>query len=173
MKILYGPDFCFSEPTAVTIGKFDGVHEGHIKIINSLIDVSKKYKIKNVVYTFDKNPKLVLNYDKFIPLMSNDEKSHALEKLGIDYLVYEKFDENFSNLLPERFVKDILVNKLNVRVVIMGENSSFGKDRSGDVKLMKEFGKKYGFDVYVVGLIRKNGEVISSSSLRESCGVKI
>ncbi len=173
MKILYGPDFCFNEPMAVTIGKFDGVHEGHIKIINNLIDVSKKYKIKNVVYTFDKNPKIVLNHDNFLPLMSNDEKSYALERLGIDYLVYEKFDENFSNLTPERFVKDILINKLNVRAIIMGENSTFGKERSGDLRLMKDFGKKYGFDVYSVELIRKNGEVISSSSLRKSCGMKI
>jgi riboflavin kinase/FMN adenylyltransferase len=170
MEILYGPNFNIDSETAVAIGKFDGIHLGHKKIIQTLSEVSRNMNLKNVVYTFDKNPKLVLNHEKFTPLMTNEEKSKALEKLNIDYLVYENFDNNFASLLPEEFVKDILVKKLNVKAVIIGENSTFGKDRSGTAKLMKELGKKYGFQVFVVELLKENGEVISSTKLREKRG---
>ena len=170
MEILYGPSFNISYETAVTIGKFDGLHLGHIKVIQTLIEVSKDMKLKSVVYTFDKNPKLILNHEKFTSLMTNKEKSNALESLNIDYLIYEKFDINFANLLPEEFVKEVLVKKLKVKAVIIGENSTFGKDRIGTVELMKEFGKKYGFQVFVVELLKQNGEVISSTRLREKRG---
>ena len=173
MEILYGPNFNIDSGTAVAIGKFDGVHLGHRKIIQTLSEVSRNMKLKNVVYTFDKNPKLVLNNEKFTPRMTNEEKSKALEKFDIDYLIYEKFDSNFSNLLPEEFVRDILVKKLNVKAVIIGENSTFGKDRGGNINLMKELGKKYDFQVFVVELLKKNGEVISSTRLRENSSLLI
>lgn len=167
MQILYGPGFCIDGPTAVAIGKFDGVHDGHIKIINALIESAKIYKLKSVIYTFDKNPKIVLGNTGIEPLMSNCDKIRALEKFFIDYLVFEKFDEVFSALSPEEFVRDVLVGKMNVKMVVVGENSTFGKDRAGDVTLMKLLGEKYGFEVCEVGLVKENGEVISSTRLRE------
>lgn len=167
MQILYGPSFSIDEPTAVAIGKFDGVHDGHIKIINALIESAKIYKLKSVIYTFDKNPKIVLGNTGIEPLMSNYDKIRALERFFIDYLVFEKFDEVFSALSPEEFVRDVLIGKMNVKMVVMGENSTFGKDRAGDVTLMKLLGGKYGFEVYEVGLVKENGEVISSTRLRE------
>ena len=170
MEILYGPSFNIDTKTAVAIGKFDGIHLGHKKIIQTLTDVSKEIGLKTVVYTFDKNPKLVLNHEKFTPLMTNDEKSRALEKFNIDYLIYENFNENFADLLPEEFVKEVLVKKLNTKAVVIGENSTFGKDRSGTVQLMKELGKKYDFQVFVVELLKENGEVISSTKIREKRG---
>jgi len=170
MEVLYGPNFNIDSKTAVAIGKFDGLHLGHIKIINTLVETSNKLGLKSIVYTFDKNPKLVLNREKFTPLMSNEEKNKALEKFDIDYLIYEKFDNNFAGLSPEEFVKNILVKKLNTKAVIIGENSTFGKNRVGNVALMKELGKKYGFQVVVVDLLKENGEVISSSKIREKRG---
>lgn len=168
MEILYGPNFNIDSETAVAIGKFDGIHLGHKKIIQTLVEISKKMNLKSIVYTFDKNPKLVLNHEKFTPLMTNDEKSKALQKFNIDYLVYENFNKDFADLLPEEFVKDILVKKLNVKAVIIGENSTFGKDRSGNINLMKELGKRYGFQVFVVELLKENGEIISSTKIREN-----
>ena len=167
MEVLYGPDFNIDEKAAIAIGKFDGLHLGHIKIIETLVATSSKLGVKSIIYTFDRNPKLVLNHEKFIPLMSNEEKSKALEKFNIDYLIYEKFDGNFAELSPEEFVRDILVKKLNAKAVIIGENSTFGKDRVGNVTLMQELGKKYGFQVVVVELLKENGEVISSTKIRE------
>ena len=170
MEVLYGPNFNIDSKTAVAIGKFDGLHLGHIKIINTLVETSNKLGLKSIVYTFDKNPKLVLNCEKFIPLMTNEDKSKALEKFNIDYLIYEKFDSNFAGLSPEEFVKDVLVKKLNTTAVIIGENSTFGKNRVGNVALMQELGQKYGFQVVVVDLLKENGEVISSSKIREKRG---
>ena len=134
MNVLYGPDFCIKENTAVAIGKFDGLHIGHKKVIEELMYYSKLNNFKSVIYTFEKNPKLVLNQDNFIPLMTNEEKTKAFEKFGIDYLIYEKFDEKFAKLEPEKFVKDVLVDKLSVKLVIMGTNSTFGKNRNGNLK---------------------------------------
>ena len=167
MQILYGPDFNINVPTVVTIGKFDGLHSGHLKVIRKLLDVSREYGLSSVVYTFNINPKLVLKKDIFVPLMTNEEKSKEIALLGVDYLVYEDFNIEFADMLPEEFVKNILLDKLNARVIIMGENSTFGKDGKGNVKLMKRLGDKYGFKVEVVELLKERGEVISSTRLRE------
>ena len=167
MDILYGPDFFINEPTVVTIGKFDGLHDGHKKIIKTLCFEAKKNNLKSVVYTFNTNPKIVLNLENFVPLMNNDEKSLAIKKLNVNYLVYEDFNFEFSKMEPEEFVKNVLVEKMNVKCVVMGENSSFGKDGIGKVNDMKLFGNKYGFKVEVVPLIKVNGEILSSSLLRK------
>jgi len=166
MQILYGPDFKINTPTAVTIGKFDGLHSGHLRVVDRLKRVAKEFNLDSVVYTFDVNPRLVLQEEKFLPLMSNKEKSDGLELLGVDFLVFEEFNLEFSEMLPEEFVKDVLVGKLNAKFIIMGENSTFGKDRSGNVTLMKKLGERYGFKVEVVELLKENGEVISSSKIR-------
>lgn len=167
MNVLYGPDVHINENTAIAIGKFDGLHIGHKKVIEELMHYSKLNNFKSVIYTFERNPKLVLNQDNFIPLMTNEEKTKAFEKFGIDYLIYEKFDEKFAKLEPEKFVKDVLVDKLSVKLVIMGTNSTFGKNRNGNLKTMKELGDKYGFDVVNVNMILNNGKVISSTGIRE------
>lgn len=167
MNVLYGPDFCIKENTAIAIGKFDGLHIGHKKVIEELIHYSKLNNLKSVVYTFEKNPKLVLNQDNFVPLMTNEEKTREFEKFDIDYLIYEKFDEEFSKMEPEKFVKDVLVDKLSTKVVIMGENSTFGNNRNGNFKTMKELGDKYGFRVVNVNMILNNGKVVSSTGIRE------
>ena len=167
MKVLYGPDVHISENTAIAIGKFDGLHIGHKKVIDELMHYSKLNNFKSVIYTFEKNPKLVLNQDNFVPLMTNEEKTKAFEKFGIDYLIYEKFDEKFARLEPEKFVKDILVEKLSVKLVIMGANSTFGNNRNGNFKTMEELGKKYGFGVVNVNMILNNGKVVSSTGIRE------
>lgn len=167
MEILYGPDFYIKEPTVVTIGKFDGLHDGHRKIIDKVLLNANKLNAKSVVYTFNTNPKNVLYNENITVLMSNIRKEEELEKLNIDYLVYEDFNMNFANMLPEEFVKNVLVDKLHVSCVVIGENSTFGKGKSAGAMDMVSFGNKYGFYVEVVKLVRINGEVLSSSLLRE------
>lgn len=166
MEILYGPDFKINEETVVTIGKFDGIHLGHRKVLDEVKRLSNTYNLKSVVYTFLKNPKLVLHQENFIPLMTNEEKSKVIEETGINYLVYEDFNESFSRLEPEEFVREVLVGKINAKVVVMGKNSTFGKNRTGNVEVMKELGKKYGVRVQIIDLVLDNGEVISSSRIR-------
>ena len=166
MEILYGPDFNIKEDTVVTIGKFDGLHLGHKKVLAEVVNQAQKSNLKSVVYTFFKNPKLVLHQDEFIPIMTNEEKSEAIGKLNIDYLVYEQFDEKFSGMEPEDFVKKVILDKINAKIVVMGKNSTFGKDRVGNIEVMKELGKKYGFNVISIDMVLANGEVISSSRIR-------
>jgi len=168
MNILYGPNFKVNSPTVVAIGKFDGLHIGHLRVIEILRDIAENANLSSVVYTFRVNPKIVLKHDQFIPLMTNKEKSEELALLGVDYVIYEEFDRKFANMLPEEFVKNILIDKLNMKVVVMGENSTFGKDKAGNVEIMKFLGYKYGFKVCVVELMKKDGEIISSSRIRES-----
>ena len=167
MNVLYGPDFCIRENTAIAIGKFDGLHIGHRKIIQELIHHSKLNNFKSVIYTFDKNPRLVLHQDNFIPLMTNEEKTGEFEKLNIDYLIYEKFNKKFAEMEPEEFVKDILIDKLSVKLVVIGKNSTFGNNQHGNFQTMKELGDKYGFDVINVDMILNNGKVVSSTRMRE------
>ena len=166
MEILYGHDFYIKEPTIVTIGKFDGIHNGHKKIINAVLYKAKELKLKSVVYTFSTNPKNILYDEKITPLISNEEKSKLISEMGIDYLVYEEFDLGFSSMTPEEFVKNILVGKLNVNEIVMGENSTFGKDKSGDINTMKKLALKYGFNLTVIGLLKEDGKVISSTLIR-------
>lgn len=167
MNILYGPDFKISEETVVTIGKFDGLHLGHRKVLDEVKRISNTCNFKSAVYTFLVNPKLVLHQENFIPLMTNEEKSRVIEENGIDYLVFEDFSEGFSRLEPEEFIKEVLVDKINAKVVVMGENSTFGKDRSGNIDTMKELGMAYGFRVVSVDMVMNNGEIISSTKMRE------
>ena len=170
MEILYGHDFYIKEPTIITIGKFDGLHNGHKKIINAVLYKANELKLKSIVYTFSTNPKNVLYDEKITPLISNEEKSKLIKEMGIDYLIYEEFDLVFSSMTPEEFVKNILVDKLNVKEIIMGENSTFGKDKSGDVNVMKKLALKYGFNLTIIGLLKENGEVISSTLIRSKGG---
>lgn len=166
MEVLYGPDFKIKEDTVVAIGKFDGLHLGHKKVLAEVVNQAQKNNLKSVVYTFLKNPKLVLHQDEFIPIMTNEEKSEAIGKLNIDYLVYEEFDEKFSEMVPEEFVKQVILNKINAKIVVMGKNSTFGKNRAGNIEVMRELGEKYDFKVICIDMVLDNGEIISSSRIR-------
>ena len=112
MEVLYGPNFKISEDTVVTIGKFDGLHSGHKKVLDEVIEVAKKNELKCVVYSFLKNPRLVLHQDEFIPLMTNEEKVSAISEVEIDYIVFEDFNQIFSRMTPEEFVKKVIIEKM-------------------------------------------------------------
>jgi len=167
MQVLYGPNFKIGKPTVVTIGKFDGLHKGHMKVLNKLLSLADKNELDSVVYTFNINPKIVLKHEQFMPLMTNEEKIEKMSNIGVDYLVYEEFDMKFADMMPEEFVRTVLIGKLNTKILVMGENSTFGKDRRGDTALMKSFGDKYGFKVVVVELLKEGGDVISSTRIRQ------
>ncbi|MBP3284751.1 MAG: hypothetical protein J6M02_04565 [Clostridia bacterium] len=167
MEIFYGPDFCVKENCAVAFGKFDGLHEGHLRLLHELIDLARKRGLKSVVYTFDKNPRAFLSGVELRQLMSIRQKNAMLEKLGVDVVVYERFDEKFSQISPEEFVKEILLKKLSMKAVVMGSNSTFGKNGAGNIALMKFFGEKYDFFVKEVELLYKEGILVCSSNIRK------
>ena len=166
MEIFYGPDFQINENCVVAFGKFDGIHEGHRLLIRKLCEVAKEQGLKSVVYTFDRNPREVLGDIAIQRLISIEEKNSKLEELGVDIVIYERFDEEFSQMLPEEFVREILLNKLSMKAIVMGSNSTFGKNGFGNISLMKEFGEKYNFEVNEVELLYNEGILVCSSNVR-------
>jgi len=171
MKVLYAPNYKIEEKCVIAFGKFDGIHKGHVKLINTLVEEAKRENKLSVIYTFQEHPKAVLTNSNFKLLMSDCEKIKKIESLGVDVLVFEKFDKIYANMLPEEFVKNILIEKLNVKKVVIGSNSTFGRNSEGNVDLLRFFANKYKFEVIEVELLKENGHVISSSKIRDELAV--
>jgi riboflavin kinase/FMN adenylyltransferase len=157
----------FTSDSIVTIGTFDGVHLGHKKIIESLIHKAQINNLKSVVLTFFPHPRMVLQKDADIKLINTlDEKSRILEQLGLDYLIIEKFTEQFSRITAVEFVRDILVNKLNAKQVIIGYNHRFGRNRAANINDLNEFGETFGFKVHQISAQDIDEVAISSTKIR-------
>jgi riboflavin kinase/FMN adenylyltransferase len=127
-------NFSTNRKTIVTIGTFDGVHIGHQSILKKLIHSAREQKNESIVLTFFPHPRMVLQQDSSIKLLNTiDEKATLLEKFGLDYLIIQPFDETFSNMLAEDFVKNVLIDKLNIHKIIIGHDHRFGKNRIADI----------------------------------------
>ncbi|MGB9715219.1 MAG: bifunctional riboflavin kinase/FAD synthetase [Thermodesulfovibrionales bacterium] len=151
----------------ITIGNFDGLHLGHQKIINTVIKESAEINGTSMVVTFDPHPVKVLAPDREMRLLTTlKERARLMEAAGVKVLLCINFNEEFSNILPDDFIEEILVKKLHVKKVIVGHNYAFGKDRRGTTELLRRRGRKFGFGVKVVRNAKVNGEVVSSSKVR-------
>lgn len=156
-------------PTVVTIGVFDGVHKGHQQIINTVIKRAKEIKALSVVVTFDPHPSEILKPGHHPSLLTSTPlKLELIKELGVDIVLIIKFTKVFSRLEPEEFLKKILVEKLKVKSVIVGEGFRFGRDGRGDINLLKKFGQQEGFEVIQIPLVScPNGQRISSTRIRQ------
>jgi riboflavin kinase/FMN adenylyltransferase len=153
--------------TYVALGSFDGLHQGHIGLINKTIELAKSNSAKSMIYTFKNHPLTVLNKDVAPKLiMSNDAKLELLEELGVDIVNLVPFDNEHMKIPAELFIKK-LVEYYNVEGIIVGFNFKFGYKNSGDVTLLKSLSEKYGFTLHIIDSITKDGEVVSSSNIRE------
>ncbi|WP_298237385.1 bifunctional riboflavin kinase/FAD synthetase [uncultured Algibacter sp.] len=153
----------------VTLGTFDGVHIGHQKIISRLINTGKETNLKSIILTFFPHPRMVLQKDSNIKLINTIEERHdILNDLGLDYLVIKKFTREFSRLSAEDFVKEILVDKLNAKKVIIGYDHRFGRNRNADIDDLKDFGIKYNFDVEEISAQDINDVSVSSTKIRKA-----
>lgn len=166
MQVLRSPNYTIQKESVVAFGKFDGVHKGHQKLIKVLCDEAKSDNKISIVYTFSTHPKLIFSEEKIELLTTNDEKEKMIESLGVDVLVFENFNKTFASMSPEKFVKDILIDKLKATKVVMGSNSTFGKESKGNIDVMKNLALKYNFEVIEVELLRENGRIISSTNIR-------
>lgn len=153
--------------TVVAIGNFDGLHKGHIRLMKMLSRVAREYKLPSVVYTFDKHPINVLKGDNTLKLIADNEQKQALlSSCDIDTLFYEDFNV-VKDLEAEDFVRDILVEKLNMKIAVVGYHNHYGKESKGDVKLLRELGQKYGFQVYMIEPLYFDNLLCSSSKIRK------
>ncbi len=160
-------EFNSNKKTIVTIGTFDGVHIGHQKIIEKLIQESKSSDSESLILTFFPHPRMVLHETSSIKLLNTiNEKSSLLEKMGLDNLVIHPFDKEFSNLSAEEFVKTILVDLFNVQKIIIGYDHRFGKNRAANIENLIEFGEKYGFEVEQISAQEIDSVSVSSTKIR-------
>ena len=155
--------------TAVTIGKFDGVHLGHQALLANLVDVAEEHGIASVALTFDRHPDALLKPESVkLPITGPRQKQFLIRETGVDALLTLTFDEALADLSPEAFVKLILVDSLKARWVLIGENFKFGAKGAGDVALLKSLGEQHGFRVRVIEPIVIDGDVVSTTLVRES-----
>ncbi len=154
----------------VTTGTFDGIHFGHKKILNRLKEIAQKCGGETVVITFYPHPRMVLfPDDNDIKLLSSqEEKIMLLEKLGIDNLIIIPFSKEFSRLTSLDFVRNILVNKIGTKKLVIGYDHHYGKNREGSFEHLLEFGPVYGFDVEEIPEQDIDEVAVSSSKIRNS-----
>ena len=138
-------------PSAVTIGKFDGMHAGHRAVTGQLNALARERGIQSVALTFDRNPLSVLRPDVCpVALVSNEQKLELLEQAGVDATLMVTFDLEFAALTPEEFTRTVLVDGLHAAVVLVGPDFRFGSKGAGSVVELKDFGARFGFDVVMV-----------------------
>jgi len=152
------------------MGTFDGLHLGHRSILDDMMIKAKAQHAQTVVLSFDPHPKKVLfpEGEPLPQIQSLEEKAGVLESWGIDHLVLLPFTLTLAQLTAQDFVRDILVNGLQVAGVYMGYDHRFGKNRVGDIQLMSELGELYGFEVVQIPAYAPEGIPVSSTKIRQA-----
>lgn len=162
-----------SKKTIVTIGTFDGVHIGHQKIIEQLVETAKKTNRKSVVLTFFPHPRMVLQKEASIELINTiDERATLLAKTGLDYLIIHPFNKEFSRLTALNFVKEVLVNQLNIATLIVGYDHHFGKNREGNLEQLIEYSHLYNFEIQEIPAQDIDDVSVSSTKIRKALAEK-
>jgi riboflavin kinase/FMN adenylyltransferase len=155
----------------ITIGNFDGVHIGHQALFHEAIEKAEAIGGTSVAMTFDPHPLRVMKPNNHPPLITlYEQKSELMERTGIEVLICVPFTREFAAQSAEQFVRDLLVQKIGMKAIVVGQDYSFGKNRQGDLELLKSFGPEYGFEVIVAGWIksaRALAERISSTRIRQ------
>lgn len=153
----------------VTIGTFDGVHIGHLKIISSLRKIADDIDGETVLLTFSPHPRIILFSDTDLKLINTKkEKIALLENAGIDHLIIHPFSREFSRLSSVEFVRDILVNKIAVSRLVIGYNHHFGRNREGSFEHLKSYGPTYGFEVEEICAQDVRDVHVSSTKIRKA-----
>ena len=152
----------------VAIGVFDGVHRGHQEILRGTVEAGRAAGASAAAVTFYPHPDAVLHRRSAPPMLTSlARKEELLEALGLDELIVVRFDTNFAQLSPESFCRAVLSEHLGARAVFVGENFRFGHGGKGTAADLREYGRSHRFEVVAVSLAREDGEVISSTRIRE------
>ena len=173
MRVLTNMDAlpAFRRPV-VTVGSFDGVHRGHLFLLDVLRERAVREDGESVVVTFGRHPRQVLGSGGGLCLLTSpEEKARLLSAAGVDNLVVMPFDEKVSRMSAERFVRDFLVGRLGVQELVVGYNHRLGHDREGDAAVLEKLGARYGFRVFRAPKFTgggPDGEKISSTAIRNA-----
>lgn len=155
----------------IALGTFDGIHLGHQAVICKLLEKARKFDLRPAVFTFSSHPLERVNGRIAPPLLNTtSEKVDLIRKLGVEELFLLEFNHEFAALLPQEFVEDYLLKKLHAKHIIVGFNFSFGRERKGNVELLKQLGEIYGFQVEIVPPFNLQNQVVSSTRIRRLIG---
>ncbi len=153
--------------TAVTLGKFDGIHLGHRQLLDLVIDY-KKQGLTSVMFSFLMHPGNLFSDKEFELIYTEEEKVARLGRSGIDVLISYPFTEQTRSMSAEDFIREILVKQLDVKVIVVGTDYGFGYKRQGNVDLLKKYEDTYGYKVIAIDKRRWKNQVISSSAIRDA-----
>lgn len=168
MKVFAGMrEFQIEEPTVVTIGKFDGRHKGHQKLLREMLAFRKRKGYKTAIFTFDMAPAGVVSGKKQQLITTNQERRNNMENMGIDYMVEYPFDQQVAHMLPEEFVEKILVGRMNAKAIVAGTDCGFGYRRGGNAALLKALAPGYGYEAVIIKKEQDDHRDISSTYIRE------
>ena len=158
-----------TKPSIVTIGTFDGVHMGHQKILKQLNKTALTNELESILVSFFPHPRMVLQKESSLKLLNTiEERTQMIEKTGISNLIIQPFTREFSRLSALDFVRDILVNQLHIKKIIVGYDHQFGRNRNATINDLIEFGKTYDFEVIEISAQQLENVSISSTKIRNA-----
>ena len=143
--------------TCVALGKFDGIHLGHKKIIKKTVEISKEKNLIPVAYVIDISHMLT----------TNNEKEELFNEYGIEKVVFEKFSDDFKNLSPKEFFREIIIKKLMAKHIVVGTDYRFGKNREGNIDILKVLCNENGIEFTIVDKLKIDGIEVSSTKIKE------
>lgn len=160
-------EFQIEEPAVVTLGKFDGRHRGHQKLLKRMAEVKEEKGYKTAVFTFDMSPNALVAGDPQKVITTNLERKNNLEKIGIDYLVEYPFTEETARMEPEEFVRHVLTGQMNAKAIVVGTDCSFGYRGAGNAERLSQWKERYGYELTVIPKEQDDHRDISSTYIRE------
>jgi riboflavin kinase/FMN adenylyltransferase len=160
-------DFQIVEPAVVTLGKFDGRHRGHQKLLKRMMEVKQQKGYKIAVFTFNMSPRTLVTGVSQKVITTALERKNNLQKMGIDYLVEFPFTEETAHMPPEAFVSQVLMGQMNARTIVVGTDCSFGYRGQGNVECLEQWKERYGYDLIVIQKEQDRNRDISSTYIRE------
>ena len=160
------PQFEEGQKSVITLGKFDGLHRGHQKLIHRVLEIGKD-GYQTVIFTFDVSPLVKLGKSNLKSLLTNEERAEMIEELGVDCLVECPFTDEVIHMEAEDFIKEFLVNRLHAACIVVGTDFRFGHERRGDVRMLEDMAGKYGYTVEIIEKERYENREISSTYIRE------
>ena len=158
-----------SQKLCLALGNFDGVHRGHQSLIKGAVECKKESGEISAAFIFEPHPAQLLTPDHMPSLLSTPQrKAWLLENMGLDLLIYNRFTRDIASLSPEQFVRHFLIEQLQVKEVFVGFNFSFGFKGQGTPETLKQLGEQYNFAVHIIEPVTIDGELVSSSTIRQA-----
>ncbi len=170
MEIIYGINKPMESNCwpVVTLGVFDGIHKGHLRVINKTVNWAKEKNGKSIVMTFSMNPKAVLGVKPSSMITSLEHRLNVFESLGVDCTVVMEFNDDVANIAADKFVDNVLHKWIGVKGLVLGYNCSFGKNGTGDKGMVYMLADKYDYEVFSCDPVMLDNDIISSTLVRKA-----